>query len=80
MSILPDWFDIHGAEQQHVDGVRWYEAPIPARWHRCRAHTIGWMNDFRVVFRCRCGAIAMPYPWDQIVVWDERNSRRKKRR
>jgi hypothetical protein len=41
---------------EHVEGVGWHEAPIPRRWHRCRAQTRGWYG-FDQIERCACGAI-----------------------
>lgn len=55
----------------HVDGIPWYEAPLPRRWHWCKAHTSGLVND-AVIDRCACGAIRMDGS-----LWMERNSRRK---
>lgn len=55
----------------HRDGVAWYDAPIPRRWHRCFVQTDGWLGLTRV-WRCPCGAVALNGG-----PWDERNSRRK---
>lgn len=58
----------------HRDGVAWFDAPIPRRWHRCSPQTKGWHN-LTLVLRCACGAIG-GYEYGRLV-WDERNSRRK---
>lgn len=60
-------------EVRNLDGVSWYEAPLPSRWHRCRAQTKGLTNYFTQVQRCACGAIRM----DSYRRWLDRNSRRK---
>jgi hypothetical protein len=59
-------------EIEHVDGIWWYEAPRPRRWHRCKPWTSGWMDLFGRVDRCACGAIRYNGRG-----WIERNSRRK---
>jgi len=53
--------------------LRWWEHPIPHRWHRCKAVQVGWVGEqgLTLVERCACGAIR----WDERV-WLERNSRR----
>jgi hypothetical protein len=55
-----------------VNGVFWYEAAVPRRWHRCYAHTSG-IVSFKLVERCACGAIR--YEGSR---WMEKNARRKK--
>ena len=54
-----------------VDGVFWFEAEVPRRWHRCYAHTSG-IVGFKMVERCACGAIR--YDGSR---WMEKNARRK---
>lgn len=50
--------------QEHRDGIRWMDAPIPPRLHRCFVQTRGWSNMFTRVHRCACGAIRMDGgPW-----------------
>lgn len=44
-------------EIEHVDGVPWYEAPIPAEDHVCVPQTKGWVG-LSQWWRCACGAIA----------------------
>lgn len=64
------------AEQraQSVNGALWYEAKMPSRFHRCYAHTSGWVG-LEEVQRCACGAIRNT----RFRGWLERNSRRKER-
>ena len=44
-----------------VDGVWWYDAPLPRRWHRCRPWTVGLVDGGHlgpaVVQRCACGGM-----------------------
>jgi hypothetical protein len=40
----------------HRDGVDWIDAPLPRRFHRCVAQTVGW-DFFEKVERCACGAM-----------------------
>lgn len=42
-------------EIAHLDGVAWYDAPVPPRLHRCWPQTIGTINYFDTVERCACG-------------------------
>lgn len=58
---------------RHLDGVPYWEAPIPGRFHKCWVQTLGWVQHVRRVDRCACGAIRL-FPWPE---WTERNSRRK---
>jgi hypothetical protein len=53
-----------------LDGVSWFDAPVPSRWHRCTAQTKGFFRDSGVVHRCACGAISRGDGY-----WMERNSR-----
>lgn len=56
----------------HLEGVAWYDAPLPRRWHLCRPQTRG---SFRALYseRCACGATRLGI--DRF--WAERNSRRR---
>lgn len=59
---------------KHRNGVPWYDAPIPRKWHFCRAWSSGWV-DLTQLERCACGAQRDVYqgrwsPW----VW--KNTRR----
>lgn len=56
---------------ENREGVWWYKAPIPRRWHRCKPWTTG-ISNHRVIYRCACGAIRV----DPDGNWWERNSRR----
>jgi hypothetical protein len=56
-------------EIEHVGGVAWHQAPIPRRWHRCRAQTYG-QHGLDQIERCACGGIRLNGQ-----VWLERNSR-----
>lgn len=59
----PEWME-------DLDGVSWHEAPLPRRWHRCRAQTRGFIfNSY--IERCACGAT-----WLLDGRWIEKNSRR----
>jgi hypothetical protein len=59
---------------RHQQGIEWFDAPIPRRWHRCRTWSRGVVNG-RLVERCACGAIRL----DGYGGWMDRNDRRKKR-
>jgi hypothetical protein len=59
-------------QMEHVGGVPWWAAPVPRRWHRCRAQTRGW-RYFDEVERCACGAIRRNGR-----SWLERNARRSR--
>jgi hypothetical protein len=49
-------------DAEHLDGIPWYDAPIPRRWHRCKAQTRGWYKlDY--VERCACGATYIMGGW-----------------
>jgi len=66
------WVTAYDADDnavQHLDGMPWWGAPLPWRWHRCRAQSRMGTNCFRVR-RCACGAI------DLGLGWDEKNARR----
>lgn len=66
--------DAYEPEFTHVNGVWWYDAPLPRRWHRCTVWSSGAIDGFGInmVERCACGAIC--HRGDRI--WIERNSRR----
>lgn len=66
---MPEWIpDPRQPLHQHLDGVAWWEAPIPPLLHRCRPQSRGLVGTTRV-FRCRCGAIS-----PDARRWGERNS------
>lgn len=58
-------------EIAHTNGIPFWEAPLPWRWHRCQPWS--WMNipAMGLIQRCACGAIRR----DQ-GTWIEKNSRR----
>lgn len=60
----------------HRDDVPWNEAPLPRRWHRCRAWTVGQVSG-QYVERCACGAIWMDGFRGG---WSAKNERRKSQR
>jgi hypothetical protein len=66
----------HAAEGKlgivHRDGIPWYQAPLPRRFHRCEAQTYGLRMG---VLRCACGGIASTFG-----PWMEKNSRRRRQR
>lgn len=71
----PDrWVQIDSAGSlqrlEDLDGVHWSDAPVPPRWHRCKAQTQGLLPT-GWVSRCACGAISKDGRW-----WSRRNSRR----
>jgi len=72
-AAMKDGFDWMAPTEEHRDGVWWYDAPIPPRFHRCWVQTEGWIG-FSQVWRCACGAIRNPGISRR---WMERNSRRK---
>lgn len=53
-------------------GDRWWQAPLPRRWHRCRAWTMGRV-DGALIMRCACGG----FRFASERFWMDRNSRRK---
>lgn len=61
---------------KHRNGVPWYQAPIPSRWHRCRPWTSA-LDDLTRVDRCACGATRLGGSEHR---WLERNERRNVRR
>jgi hypothetical protein len=57
---------------KHLDGVKWYEAPVPPRRHKCWAQTKGMLPSGEEVERCACGAVKNP----KYRSWLEVNSRK----
>lgn len=55
---------------EHLDGVEWWDAPVPRRRHRCRPQTRARVNG-ELIERCACGALA----FDGDGFWIQRNSR-----
>lgn len=60
---------------ENRDGLWWYEAPLPTRFHRCRAWTTQWIGETKRIQRCSCGSVRMG-----LGRWMEKNSRRRFRR
>lgn len=58
----------------HRDGVAWHDAPVPRRWHRCRAQTEAYDGGNReIVKRCPCGAITINKRGEKSY-WMQRNT------
>jgi len=55
---------------EHTDGVPWWKASVPDRFHRCQVQTRGYIG-FSRIDRCACGAIRHERGW-----WRERNRRK----
>jgi hypothetical protein len=62
-------------EMIHKDGVPWWDAPLPRRWHRCWPQTTGWVGMTRTQ-RCACGAMRTGFDRG----WSFRNETRKAQR
>lgn len=63
-------------QNEHLDGVPYWEAPVPRRLHLCTAQTRGWCGYFTLVERCACGGTRR----NGTGRWIERNSERKGRK
>ena len=79
MNNAPDWQLAYKApdgslELEHLDGVGWFDAPLPPRFHRCRPQTRAWTGYVDRVYRCPCGAIS-----EDGKHWLEKNQTRKNR-
>lgn len=59
-------------DRENKNGLWWYQAPLPRRWHKCSPWSSCWINLFDRVERCTCGAIRYNKG-----TWHEKNSRRK---
>lgn len=59
----------------HSGNVRWDEAPIPKRWHKCFPQTTSGEYGMGAA-RCACGAVKFSI----FGRWSEKNSRRKSER
>jgi hypothetical protein len=68
--ILEHRSDDGRTEIENLDGVSWHKAPVPRRFHRCRAQTRGFINYFTWLCRCACGGVS--YNGRR---WIRRNSR-----
>lgn len=60
---------------ESLNGLDWYEAPLPPRWHRCKAQTRGYMT-LNAIARCACGATYIMGGW--IGKNETRNMRRRR--
>jgi hypothetical protein len=69
--IITDNFD--GEINQAEDGIHWFDAPLPRRWHKCKKQSV-FTGKSEYVARCACGAVYI------MGGWIEKNSRRKSRR
>ena len=54
----------------HIDGVAWFDAPVPKLRHRCVPQTNEWDGVTRRQ-RCTCGAVRIDGG-----MWINRNARR----
>lgn len=57
-------------EQRHFEGVAWFQAPSPGRWHWCWAQSLV-LRLGMWEHRCPCGAIRA----SDAHLWSGRNSR-----
>lgn len=59
---------------EHLDGVPWYEAPVPPLDHECWSQTVGWigLNQWT---RCACGALGKANLRTGRFDWDYKNER-----
>jgi len=55
----------------HYLNVPWWNAPIPRRWHHCKAQSWS-LLDSGFFERCACGAVRIDHR-----VWIDRNTRTK---
>ena len=70
----PNWVPMPNSgplEIESIDGIMWYVAVRPHRWHRCKPQTRG-LKGSKFAERCACGAIRLSN-WGS---WINRNSRR----
>jgi len=68
-------FDWMRPTMEHRNGIAWWDAPVPPRFHRCSVQTEGWIG-LSQVWRCACGSVRNPGISRR---WLDRNSRRKER-
>jgi hypothetical protein len=62
------------AWQEDRRGVAWPDAPVPRRWHACRAQTRGFTGPGDYFERCACGGIRL----DRSGPWLEKNTRSRR--
>ena len=70
-----------GMEIWNLDGVDWFDCPIPPRNHRCWTQSRGNVSSRQdnipmFVRRCACGAISLNDYSDIDIYWSDRNSRK----
>jgi hypothetical protein len=66
----------HGPDySESIDGIEWPDAPLPPRWHHCRAQTRGWFASYGYIERCPCGAARLSVHGP----WMEKNQTRRQR-
>jgi len=73
VEFIADELSTYETTIEHLNGIPWFEAPIPRRLHHCRIQTRGWINYLAKIERCACGAIRM----NNDKGWSDKNSRRK---
>ena len=66
----PLW-TLQGHGIHHYQSVPWWDAPIPRRWHRCKAQSWSLLAS-GFWERCACGAARIDHR-----VWIDRNTRTK---
>ena len=47
---------------EHLNGIGWWQAPVPPRHHQCRAQTRG-STDSSYIERCACGGTLFRGRW-----------------
>ena len=57
---------------EHLDGIPWWQAPIPPRLHVCAPQTRGILHD---IDRCACGALRFRHGLGA-GIWSDRNTRK----
>jgi hypothetical protein len=72
MTWVPDQQAAGHTDAEHLDGVPWYDAPVPPRFHRCKPQTRGWYKT-SFIERCACGAIRSQGSYG----WISKNERRR---
>jgi hypothetical protein len=57
----------------HLDGVTWWDAPVPPSKHACWAQTLGNLKPLETIRRCACGSLSYDGQY-----WMDRNTRSEK--
>lgn len=75
-SMTESEYEAHDMDHmiRHLHGIPWHAAPVPRRFHRCWAQTVGYVNLFWIMERCACGALRRD--GDR---WENKNSRRRQK-